>query len=339
MLTSLSTSTGTSRCCLHPPGHVEAIPPRHDRRVDRLTRGVLDGSGHADADGGEIVRRRGRSCRAAPCAVLDDPGEHGHGAERDVERLAVLDDDRSGEVGDRDASRAMRRCRRRARGGRCGLIANCDGGRPPVETVSATGMMRPMRISSSTRVAIVDRARPVDFASSRACAGRRRGEAGTAAHTPDAAAAASTSFSPHSIIGRPSGGCPVTLDGMPRPRVAATCDSSVADAAIHHVARPVGLAKRCCSSTATTMMTPFTTACTDEVRLFCTNTFVSVAKISTPKHGAGDRATPADEERAADDDRGDRVELVQLPVRRGAGRGAPEDHDRARCRRRGPTIA
>ncbi len=47
-----------------------------------------------------------------------------------------------------------------------GLIANCDGGRPPVETASATGVMSPMRISSSTRTATVDRARPVDLASS-----------------------------------------------------------------------------------------------------------------------------------------------------------------------------
>ena len=47
-----------------------------------------------------------------------------------------------------------------------GLSANCDGGRPPVDTVSAIGVMRPIRMSSSTRAAIVERARPVDFASS-----------------------------------------------------------------------------------------------------------------------------------------------------------------------------
>ena len=47
-----------------------------------------------------------------------------------------------------------------------GFNANWEGGLPPVDTPSATGVIRPMRISSSTRAAIVDRASPVDFASS-----------------------------------------------------------------------------------------------------------------------------------------------------------------------------
>ena len=46
-----------------------------------------------------------------------------------------------------------------------GFSANCDGGRPPVDAASATGVTRPIRMSSSTRAAIVERARPVDFAS------------------------------------------------------------------------------------------------------------------------------------------------------------------------------
>ena len=45
MLTSLSTSTGTSKLCVEPAGHVEAIPAGHDRRVDRSAGAVLDGPG------------------------------------------------------------------------------------------------------------------------------------------------------------------------------------------------------------------------------------------------------------------------------------------------------
>ena len=46
-----------------------------------------------------------------------------------------------------------------------GLSANCEGGRPPVDAASATGLTRPSCMSSSTRAAIVERARPVDWAS------------------------------------------------------------------------------------------------------------------------------------------------------------------------------
>ena len=44
--------------------------------------------------------------------------------------------------------------------------------------------------------------------------------------------------------------------------------------------------------------------------------------------GADDGAAAAREQRAADDDRGDRVELVELAVGRGAGRGAGDHHHR-----------
>ena len=47
-----------------------------------------------------------------------------------------------------------------------GLSANCDGGVRPWTRLSATGVISPILISSSTRAAIVERARPVDFASS-----------------------------------------------------------------------------------------------------------------------------------------------------------------------------
>ena len=46
---------------------------------------------------------------------------------------------------------------------------------------------------------------------------------------------------------------------------------------------PSRLAKRCCSSTATTMMMPLATNCTDVDRLFWVKTLVSVEKISTPR--------------------------------------------------------
>ncbi len=79
-----------------------------------------------------------------------------------------------------------------------GLIANSDGGRPPVETVSAIGMMRPMRMSSSTRAAIVDRASPVDFASSARVRGTPSRSSWKSSLTPDTPASARWSCSPRS---------------------------------------------------------------------------------------------------------------------------------------------
>lgn len=123
---------------LHPAGHVEAIPAGHDRRVDGAPGGVLDRTGHADADGDEILPVATEPFDEGEPRV-DEPAEHGLGAQRDVERLAVLGEHRAGEVGDGDRrvrgaevggehdarSGVERELRRRASAGRGGVG---DGG-------------------------------------------------------------------------------------------------------------------------------------------------------------------------------------------------------------------
>jgi hypothetical protein len=47
---------GHLQVLLHPPGNVEAIPARHDRRVDRLPAGVLYRAREPDADSDEVAR-------------------------------------------------------------------------------------------------------------------------------------------------------------------------------------------------------------------------------------------------------------------------------------------
>src|SRR3546814_256429 len=67
----------------------------------------------------------------------------------------------------------------------------------------------------------------------------------------------------------------------PSPRLSSTKVAGVRGCRRYE--RPAGRAKRCCSRTAMTMMTPFATFCTDDDRLFWTNTFVSVWTMRTPK--------------------------------------------------------
>ena len=210
-----------------------------------------------------------------------------------------------------------------------GLSANCEGGRPPVDTVSAMGEMRPIFMSSSTRAAIVERASPVDFASSarvRGTPSRRSWNSWLTPDTPDAGSM--VIFATFSIYPRvealKSAGL---LTGCRGPASRSAQKSARPGRGIRHVARPVGLANRCCSSTATTMMMPFATACTDEVEVVLDEDVGQRGEDEDAEDGAGDRAASADEQGAADDDRGDRVELVELAVRRGAGGGAAEDHD------------
>ena len=71
-LTSLSTRTGTSKTRADVGHHVVAVPSRHDRRVARPAGRVLDGTGQADADTGEVARRAAGDPRAAATRPGDD---------------------------------------------------------------------------------------------------------------------------------------------------------------------------------------------------------------------------------------------------------------------------
>ena len=120
-----------------------------------------------------------------------------------------------------------------------GLSANCDGGRPPVDAASATGMIRPIRMSSSTRAAIVDRASPVDFAS---CA-RVRGPPSRSswkrsiALLPTGVDSDERVTTIQSITGRD--------DRKIRRLAGEPTDAASPLRRRRHVARPVGLANRC----------------------------------------------------------------------------------------------
>ena len=74
------------------------------------------------------------------------------------------------------------------------------------------------------------------------------------------------------------------------------------------------------------MITPLATAWVEVSRLLRVKTLVRVVKISTPSTVPTMVAAAAAEQRAADDHRGDGVELVELAVRRGAGGRAGHDH-------------
>ena len=123
------------------------------------------GPGQADADRGQLGRRRGR-CAAEQLArsCVLDPAEHDLGPGRDVEVRAPLGEDRAGEVGERGRA-CVAPMSTPATTRALGLSASSDGGRPPVETPSPNGATRPSRISTSIRAAIVERARPVASAS------------------------------------------------------------------------------------------------------------------------------------------------------------------------------
>ena len=66
-LTSLSTTMAiVAEPVEDEAGHVEAVPAGHDRRVRRPSGGVLDRTGQADADAGQVARRAsGRGDEAA----------------------------------------------------------------------------------------------------------------------------------------------------------------------------------------------------------------------------------------------------------------------------------
>ena len=87
MFTSLSTSTGTANARCTWPGTSYRSHPRHDRRIDRATGGVLDRTGQADPDRGQLGDCHDVGRRAARATHLLDPSEHVLGPGRHVESL------------------------------------------------------------------------------------------------------------------------------------------------------------------------------------------------------------------------------------------------------------
>ena len=78
-----------------------AVPPRHDRRGDRQAGVELDRSRHTDADSPERARRLFDLVQGLR-EELFDPGEDCVRAGSDVARLLELDEDRAGQVRNRD---------------------------------------------------------------------------------------------------------------------------------------------------------------------------------------------------------------------------------------------
>ena len=85
---------------LHIAGYVEAVPARHDRRVGRAPRGVLDGAGDADAHAHEGEAAGGRGEQGA--ALCEDRVQQGLRSVADVDRARARIQDHAGQVGDGD---------------------------------------------------------------------------------------------------------------------------------------------------------------------------------------------------------------------------------------------
>ena len=160
MFTSLSTSTGASKLSRNQPGTSNRSQPGMIGGLMGRPRAVLDGPGQPDADREQVAGRRGRAARAArvrrwrpSSAPLRVPRPRGCARcsaawMRPVRSLTAI---RTCEAPTSTPSTTLP----------LAAIANCDDGRPPVETASPTGPTRPSFISASMRRATVDRARPV----------------------------------------------------------------------------------------------------------------------------------------------------------------------------------
>ena len=155
MFTSLSTSTGTSRCCCTQPGTSKRSQPG-------MIGGFTGRPVECSTGPGTPMPIAARSCRSRPSfsmqgeSCVDHPGEHGLGALRDVHALAALGEHGSGEVGDgevaceapRSAASTMRargvqgELRGRASAGGRGIGDRGDEAEPH-ELVDARGDGRP----------------------------------------------------------------------------------------------------------------------------------------------------------------------------------------------------
>ena len=142
-----------------PAGHVEAVPAGHDRRVDGAAAAVLDRAGQPDADreqvGGvaaELVEQLARGVRRPRSSTASGPSatrmRRSFGRIRPVRSLTAM---RTWEAPTSTPSTTRP----------LAAIANCDEGRPPVETASPTGPTSPSCMRASMRRPTVDRARPV----------------------------------------------------------------------------------------------------------------------------------------------------------------------------------
>ena len=88
---------GDGEVLLEEAGDVVPVPAGHDRRVDRTAGGVLDGTGQADADRGQVVGASRAAAQQRPDR-RDHPAEDDLGALDDVDLRGDLGEQRAGEV-------------------------------------------------------------------------------------------------------------------------------------------------------------------------------------------------------------------------------------------------
>src|SRR5690606_15221005 len=84
---------------LHPAGHIEAVPARHDGRVDGLAAAVLHRAGQSDSDRDEVLLVV-LDALAQPTSGIDHPAEHLLRPFSDVVGLVDRAQSGAGEVGD-----------------------------------------------------------------------------------------------------------------------------------------------------------------------------------------------------------------------------------------------